>query len=167
MQLTSSMKQERWQSTWGHSPWRGPALSSTSWVTSSTNLSVPPCPCVSSGNNNGTYNRVVGEDHLVHVEHVEQCWAPQKVLDREWGWWWWWGWWEVLLGGARKRHVRFIQQVGAGAAELVLLGRGRGFPLDRGFSTVGTVKVERRLFWELFSQTGTAPHSWNMSLESK
>lgn len=52
----------------------------------------------------------------------------------------------MLLGGARKRHVRFIQQVGASAAELVLLGRGRGFPLDRGFSTVGTVKVERRLF---------------------
>lgn len=148
--------------TWGHSSWRGPALSSTSWATPSTNLSVPQCPCVS---NNGTYNRTVGEDYLAHVEHVEQCLAPQKVLDREWGWWWGWEW--GLLGGAIRRHVSYIQEAGEGAAALVLLGRGRGFPLDGGFSTMSTAKVERRLFWELFSKTETAPLSWNMSLESK
>lgn len=103
------------------------------------------CPCVSSGKNNGTYNRVVSEDYLTHVKHVEQCLAPQKVLtENEDG--------DGAGGGDRcswveqERHVSFTQEVGKGAAELVLLGRGRGFPLDGGLSTVGTVKVERRLF---------------------
>lgn len=53
-----------------------------------------------------------------------------------------------------------IREARKSTAELVLLGRGEGGPPGEGFSTMGIIKVERRMFWEFFSQAGTVLTSW-------